>query len=321
VGSVAVAAVGVSKRYGDRDALCGVDLIARHGQLHGLLGPNGAGKTTLLRVLLGLVRRDCGSVTLLGRPLESTNGPLPDGVAGFVDTPAFYPYLSGRNALALLARLDGIGRSARDERIARALHDVSLTPHADEAVGGYSAGMRQRLGIAASLLRSPRLLFLDEPTSSLDPASAREVRTVASNLAKDGASIVWSSHHMSEVEDLCHTVTVLNRGRTIFSGTVDEIRALLPPAVHALSTSDDDAAIDLARRRAGLRVSAGAMGALEVSAAIDALDEYVVALGRAGIAVRALQRRNRTLESLFLELTGGAVIDAPDSTEPVAMAP
>jgi ABC-2 type transport system ATP-binding protein len=302
----ALEAIGVSKRYESREALRSVDLIARPGQLHGLLGPNGAGKTTLMRVLLGLVRRDAGTVRLLGCRLDSTAGPVPNGVAGFVETPAFYPYLSGRRNVTLLARLDGDEKSGRSNRVDRALEQVGLAAEADISVAAYSAGMRQRLGLAAALLRSPRLLFLDEPTSSLDPGGARDVRVLARRLADDGAAVVLSSHDMAEVEELCATLTVINRGRVIFSGTVDELRKLAPAEVHTLHTSDDCAALDLASQRSAVKVSPATDGGLEVSADIEALDAYVIALGRAGVAIRMLERRARSLESLFLELTGPA---------------
>jgi ABC-2 type transport system ATP-binding protein len=302
----ALEAVGVSKRYGNCEALCGVDLVAWPGRLHGLLGPNGAGKTTLMRVLLGLVRRDAGTVRLLDCGLDSTAGPIPDGVAGFVETPAFYPYLSGRRNLALLARLDGDNRSGRSDRVGRVLEQVGLAPQMDIAVASYSTGMRQRLGLAAALLRSPRLLFLDEPTSSLDPGGARDVRALARRLADEGAAVVLSSHDMAEVEELCAVLTVVDRGRIVFSGTVDELRKLAPAAVHVLRTSDDCAALELASERPGVELALATDGALEVSADIEALDAYVIALGRAGVAVRVLERRARSLESIFLELTGHA---------------
>jgi ABC-2 type transport system ATP-binding protein len=299
----ALEALGVSKRFGDRDALSGVDLIARGGELHGLLGPNGAGKTTLMRIVLGLVRRDAGSVHLLSQSLESTAGPLPNAVAGFVDTPAFYPYLSGRRNLAMLARLDGRERAGGAETLDRALEDVGLAADADRAVSAYSAGMRQRLGLAAALLRSPRLLFLDEPTSSLDPAGARDVRALARRLADEGAAVVWSSHDMSEVQELCSTLTVINHGRVVFSGTVDDLRTLAPPPMHVMRTSDDAAALELASERPRLSVVPAIDGGVEVLADVETLDAYVIALGRHGIAVRMLEHRARSLESLFLELT------------------
>jgi ABC-2 type transport system ATP-binding protein len=300
----ALEALGVSKRYGNRKALCHVDLVARSGQLHGLLGPNGAGKTTLMRVLLGLVRRDAGTVRVFGRSLHSKGGSIPDGVAAFVETPAFYPYLTGRRNLALLARLDGDRASRQSDTVGHVLEHIGLAPQADIVVASYSAGMRQRLGLAAALLRSPRLLFLDEPTSSLDPLGARDVRAIARQLADDGGAVVLSSHDMAEVEELCAMLTIINDGRVVFSGTVDELRQLAPAAVHVLRTSDDNAALDLASRQRGVRVAVTADGVVEVSADLAALDGYVIALGRAGIAVRALERRTRSLESLFLDLTG-----------------
>jgi ABC-2 type transport system ATP-binding protein len=310
---------GVSKRYGEREALCGVDLIARRGQLHGLLGPNGAGKTTLIRVLLGLVRRDAGTVRILGREVGPDERQVADGVAGFAEAPAFYPYITARRNLTLLARLDNDAKAGRAERITDALEQTGLSPDADRTVAGYSAGMRQRLGLAAALLRSPQLLFLDEPTSSLDPAGARDVRTIARRLADQGAAVLFSSHDMSEVEELCTALTVINHGRVIFSGTVEGLRALSPGATHALRTADDDRALDIAAGQPGVRVTPAAEGGLEVSASPDALDGYVIALGRAGVAVRGLERRARSLESLFLELTAGAAtpkepVAAPDSS-------
>ena len=300
----ALVATGVSKRYGERAVLCSVDLIIKPGELHGLLGPNGAGKTTLMRVLLGLVRRDAGIVHLLGSPVDATARRVPDRVAGFVETPAFYPYLSGRRNLALLARLDGEVQSGG--AVDDVLDQVGLSAHADDAVGGYSAGMRQRLGIAAALMRSPRLLFLDEPTSSLDPAGARDVRALARRLAEAGVAVLLSSHDMAEVEELCSTLTFINEGRVIFSGGIGALRALAPPPVHTLHTSNDVAALCLASRRPRIRATRVPGGGLEVSAGLEALDEYVIALGCAGIAVRMLESRTRSLEALFLYITGDA---------------
>ena len=303
----ALEAIGVSKRYGGRDALWNVDLVVRPGELHGLLGPNGAGKTTLMRVLLGLVRRDAGTVRLLGHCLAPGEGRVPGGVAGFVDTPAFYPYLSARRNLALLARLDGgDSQSSRAARVGAVLDRVGLSQQADARVGGYSAGMRQRLGVAAALLRSPRVLLLDEPTSSLDPAGARDVRALACRLADDGAAVVLSSHDMAEVEELCSTLTFIHEGRVIFSGSIDGVRTLAPARLHALHTSNDVAALCLASRRPRIRATRVPGGGLEVSAGVEALDEYVIALGCAGIAVRMLESRTRSLEALFLYITGDA---------------
>ena len=303
---------GIHKRYGDRDVLADVSLLVRPGRLHGLLGPNGAGKTTLMRVMLGLIQSDAGSVHLLGTPVRATTDPLAEGVAGFVETPGFYPYLSGRRNLSLLARLDEGRSSDRRARVQQALEQVGLSTRADIAVSGYSAGMRQRLGLAAALLRSPRVLVLDEPTSSLDPGAARDVRALVKGLAERGVAVVWSSHDMAEVEELCDELTVINHGHVVYSGSVEELRRRAPAAVHVLHSSDDQAAHALGVARHGLRVrpSGTEEGGLELAGDADRLDAYTIALGRAGIAIRSLERRTRSLESLFIELTSGRQIAA-----------
>jgi ABC-2 type transport system ATP-binding protein len=301
-GSIAVEARGVSKRYGDRAALHAVDLVALSGQVHGLLGPNGAGKTTLLRILLGLVRRDAGSLRLLGRSIGTFGGPVPDAVAGFVETPTFYGYLSGRRNLILLAGLDLRARGGT-VTVDEAIREVGLEAHADAAVAGYSAGLRQRLGLAAALLRAPRLLLLDEPTSSLDPATARAVRSATRRLADEGVAIVLSSHDMVEVEELCSAVTIIGGGRVIFAGGVDELRATGERPLWELRTSDDVSAAAIVARHPDVTLAA-AGAPMTITGAQPALDALVIAFGRAGIAVRHLQQRPRTLESTFLQLTG-----------------
>jgi ABC-2 type transport system ATP-binding protein len=299
----AVEARTVSKRYGHRDALRNVDLVVPAAGLHGLLGPNGAGKTTLMRILLGLVKRDGGTVHLLGRDLDSMAA-VPERVAGFTDTPSFYPYLSGRRNLALLARLDGDVVSPGARQIDDALDQAGLGARADDAVAGYSTGMRQRLALAAALVRAPQLLLLDEPTSSLDPAGARDVRALLRHIASEGAAVVLSSHDMAEVEELCAAVTIVHLGRVVFSGTIDELRRGAPAPIQALQTSNDPGALTVAASHRDVDASPATTGqGLHVSADPAALDAYVIALGRAGIAVRTLERRASSLESLFLQLT------------------
>jgi ABC-2 type transport system permease protein len=323
---LAIDARGICKRFGDRDVLSDVSLLVRPGCLHGLLGPNGAGKTTLMRVMLGLIEADAGSVCLLGSPVRVTTDPLAEGVAGYVETPGFYPYLSGRRNLSLVARLDGSPSSDRQARIERALVQVGLTTQADIAVSGYSAGMRQRLGLAAALVRAPRVLLLDEPTSSLDPAAARGVRTLIRDLADQGVAVVLSSHDMAEVEELCEQLTVIDRGRVVYSGSVEALRLRAPAALHILHSSDDHAAYDLGVARRGLKVrpSGEAEGGLEVAGNAVVLDAYTIALGQARLAIRSLERRTRSLESLFLELVNGRseIAPVPSAVEaPVAPSP
>jgi ABC-type multidrug transport system ATPase subunit/ABC-type transport system involved in multi-copper enzyme maturation permease subunit len=294
---------GLSKRYGARDALRDVDMVVRPGEIHGLLGRNGAGKTTLLRMALGLARPSAGSARLFGAPARSAAEGLPGRIAGFADTPRFYPYLSGRRNLELLGRMDDPGAAPEPRtRVADLLRRVGLTAEADLRVGSYSTGMRQRLGLAAALLRSPRLLLLDEPSSGLDPAGACDLREQVRRLAAEGVAIVLSSHDMAEIEELCGTLTVLHHGRVVFSGLLEELRNRSPAAVHAMRTSDDERACAIAEAETGPQVSVSA-GHLEVRADEATLDGYVVSLGREGVAIRSLTGRETRLESSFLTLT------------------
>jgi ABC-type multidrug transport system ATPase subunit/ABC-type transport system involved in multi-copper enzyme maturation permease subunit len=289
----------IAKRYGGHLAVRGIDLEVDAGVIHGLLGPNGAGKTTLLRILLGLVAPSGGEAQLLSGPAGTASPAASGGVAGFADAPHFYPYLSGRQNLRLLQRLDG-GTGDVD----RALAKAGLGDAADTRVVGYSAGMRQRLGLASALLRAPRVLLLDEPTGALDPAGARELRETIRRLAEDGVAILLSSHDMAEVEGICTSLTILDRGEAVFTGTVDELRRMFPESAHRLVTSDDPRARAIAHDVDGVRVAdAPDGGGLDVEAEPGALDRYVVALGRNDIAVRNLGGRERSLEELFLRLT------------------
>src|SRR5213079_1071338 len=189
------------------------------GDVFGYLGPNGAGKTTSLRMMLGLIRPTAGSVRLFGRdPLVGVRAL--EGVAGFVEAPRFYPYLTGRRNLELLAAYDGDG--ARN-RIEGALDTVELSDRAKDRVGGYSHGMRQRLGIAAALLRSPRLLLLDEPTSGLGSAGMRDMRDLVRRLAAERITIILSSHLLYEVEELCNRVAIIRAGRIVYQGALREL--------------------------------------------------------------------------------------------------
>ncbi len=303
----ALEAEGLCKRYGARVAVSEVDLLVGRGEIHGLLGANGAGKTTLLRVLLGLVGRDAGTVRLLDHARPNRGSALPSGVAGYVDVPGAYPYLTGRQNLRLLAQLDDERAAPEQARaVEEALASVALTEQADVKVRGYSAGMRQRLALAATLLRRPRLLLLDEPTSSLDPVSARRVRVLVRELAAAGTAIVLSSHDMAEVEELCTTVTVLREGRVAFSGTIEALRERSVGSVYRLETSGDDTALALGSEQDDLRVRrAPERRGLEVVTRTGDIDRYALSLGRAGVAIRHLQRHETSLEQLFLRLTTG----------------
>ena len=293
-----VAARGLVKRYGDITAVAGVDLTVERGDVFGYLGPNGAGKTTSLRMLLGLIRPTEGSAELFGRdPLEVGARAL-DGVAGFVEGPRFYPYLSGRKNLRLLADLDGGAPASRIEEV---LDVVDLRDRGKDRVGGYSHGMRQRLGIAASLLREPQLLLLDEPTTGLDPAGMRDMRELVKNLASEGITILLSSHILAEVEELCNRVAIIRSGRIIYEGRLDELLESAGGGFRLRASDPERArAVLLARGVEGVQLVDGELRFQADAAAIEAA---TVALGQAGIGISALVPFHATLEELFLGMT------------------
>jgi ABC-2 type transport system ATP-binding protein len=295
-----IRASGVTKRFEQTCALERVDLEIEEGEVRGLLGPNGAGKTTLLRVLFGLVASDEGTIELFGRKLDRHSPLVLNGVSGFVEEPAFYPYLSGRANLEVLAQLDGEG--AR-ERIDGVLKQVQMSGRAGDRVGGYSSGMRQRLGVAAALMRTPRLLLLDEPTSALDPAGARFIMELVRALSRSGVAILLSSHHIGELEGVCDSFSVLSCGRVVWDGSAERMQAQAPPSAYRMATSDDARALQLADEQPGIEAERAPDGGLTVEAIQGALDAFVLVLGRSQVAVRELQLTVSPLESMFFALT------------------
>jgi ABC-2 type transport system ATP-binding protein len=314
----ALDATGLVKRYDDVVALDGVDLRVTSGSVHGLLGPNGAGKTTLLRILLGLVRPDTGTVSVLGRPMTDEGGRLHEDMAGFADAPRFYPFLSGRRNLELLAAYD---QSRSAERIGGLLERLGLTSHAGARVGGYSLGMRQRLGIAAALMREPRLLVLDEPTNGLDPAGIRDLRTLLRDLAGEGATVLLSSHQMAEVEAVCDAVTILRSGTAVYDGSVRRLRERAPAPAYRLRTIDDTAALAVAAERAEVVAQPYTGDGLTVRAEAADLDGYVAELVGTGIAVRELRQATSPMEQMFFTLTEADRAPAAQPADPSAARP
>jgi ABC-2 type transport system ATP-binding protein len=313
----AVRATGLVKRFGETTAVDRLDLVLEPGEIRGLLGPNGAGKTTLLRMLFGLIRPDSGTVEILGQPLDHLGGDVLDGVGGFVEEPCFYPHVSGRANLGLLAKLDGGHASATE--IDDALRSVDLHGRGGSRVSGYSTGMRQRLGLAAALLRRPRLLLLDEPTSGLDPAGARAVATLVRELAADGVAVLLSSHQIGELEKVCDSYTVMRTGGVRWNGTSDELEAQAPGSAYALHTNDDKQALALAAATPGVRAQQAARGGLVVSARPTDLDTLVLALGDARVVIRRLELLVSPLESMFFALTASPTPGALGALEPEAL--
>ncbi len=296
---LAVNAVGLTKRYGRLVAVNDLSMSVAQGEVYGILGPNGAGKTTFLRMLFGLIRPDSGTLEVLGRTWTSEGPRALDGVAGFIESPKFYPYLTGRRNLQLLAGLDGSGAA---DRIDAALDLVDLTGREDDKVGGYSFGMRQRLGVAASLIREPRLLVLDEPANGLDPAGIRDMRALVKRLAASGLTVLLSSHNMDEVEEICDNVTIMRTGDVVYHGTIDRLRERAPQQAHRIRTSDDAAALAVGQRQPGLQITSGDDGLL-ARADQSVIDDYVARLVSSGVALRGLALDEAPLETLFFLLT------------------
>ena len=311
-----VEARGLVKRYGDIVAVDHVDLTVQAGNVYGYLGPNGAGKTTSLRMLLGLIRPTEGSARLFGRDPLVEGARALDGVAGFVEEPRFYPYMSGRRNLELCAAYDGGG--ARD-RIDEALATVELSDRAGDKVKGYSHGMRQRLGIAGALLRSPRLLLLDEPTTGLDPAGMRDMRVLIRRLAGEGITIVLSSHLLTEVEEVCDRVAIIRSGRVVYEGELDELRRQAAGS-YRLRTTDNAHALQVCEAQRGVGDVRTEGREIRLTADEEAAAQLSIALAEAGIGITALTPEGATLEDLFFRLTEDGAAPAPAAPAPTSVA-
>ena len=267
-----------------------------------VLGTNGAGKTTSLRMLLGLIRPTEGTAKLFGRNPLNDGARALQGVAGFVEEPRFYPYLTGRKNLELLAAFDGGEASSR---IDEALDTVDLADRARDRVGGYSHGMRQRLGIAAALLRDPSLLLLDEPTTGLDPPGMRDMRTLIGQLSERGVTVLLSSHQLAEVEEMCNRVAIIRSGQIVYEGVLAELKRTAGGG-YRLRSTDAARAIQVCEAQAG--IAQVRLDGHEVRFAADS-DEAVAALSialvEAGVGITALAPTGATLEELFFRLTEG----------------
>ncbi len=294
--TAAIRTAGLTKRYGALTAVDSVDLDVREGDRYGFLGPNGSGKTTTVRMLLGLVYATSGEVELLGQPMPRRAGAVLPQVGALVEGPSAYGHLSGRANLALLdAAGPGGTRRTRRRRVEAALEQVGLGGVGRKPVKAYSLGMRQRLGLAAALLRSPRLLVLDEPTNGLDPQGIREVRDLLLELNRAGTTVFLSSHLLAEVEQLCTRVGVVDAGRLVLQEDLVALQA--PTGRIAVRTPDIAAAVALLNGRVASRVGDRL---LVRSPDPAALNEELV---RDGVRVAELGPERRSLEDVVLEVT------------------
>ena len=297
----AIEVAGLTKRFGARLAVDGVDLIVPRGTVYGLLGHNGAGKTTLIRMLLGLMHRSDGQVRLLGLPMPERRTDALARVGALVEEPKFYPHLTGRENLRIVADVRGL--DAR-ERIDGALHRVGLTNRADDRVKSYSLGMRQRLGVARTLLADPELLILDEPSNGLDPSGIVEFRQLIRSLAEDeGRTVFLSSHQLSEVEKVCDSAAIIDRGRVLEHGTIEQLAG---GRAQELTIGCDDPGAALATLNGYVPRAWRSDGLLHV--VVDGEPRATAAaintrLIEAGVTVWHLQLLRPSLEQRFLQIT------------------
>ena len=304
---------GLQKRYGPRTALAGLDLSVPSGVVYGFLGPNGAGKTTTMRLLTGLIHPDGGTMELLGQPFGRHDRHRLFDVGALIESPAFYPYLSGRANLQALA---ASGAPTPKRRVEEVLELVGLRERGGDKVSNYSLGMKQRLGIAGALLNDPRLLLLDEPANGLDPAGIVAMRDTLRHLASTGKTVFISSHLLSEVSQLADMIGIIAAGKLIREGRIetllsDEGRVRVRVAAHEVSMAVAALApLGVAARVDGSDAGrpagpASEVGWLEVPIEPSRASEVNRILAAAGIYASGLESGS-DLESLFLELTSAA---------------
>ncbi len=295
VENILIETKSLTKKYGSRiTAVDGVDLTIRRGEVYGFLGPNGAGKTTTLRMLVGLIRATSGSASVLGHPPGHPESLA--RVGSLIESPAFYPYLSGRDNLRVVARYAGVPK----KRIEEVLGIVDLTERARDKFSTYSLGMKQRLGVAAALLKDPELLILDEPTNGLDPAGMSDMRELIKNLGRGERTVLLSSHLLGEVEQICDRVGVISGGAVVSEGTVEELRGRSALLVAAKP-------LDLARERAEHILGPQSVEVRDGMLRLDADTADIAGINRelveADVEVTELRMAERTLEEVFLEMT------------------
>src|SRR5438309_5348520 len=294
-GEFVVETHGLTKRYGSGVlAVDRLDLVVRKSEVYGFLGPNGAGKTTTLRMLMGLIAPTAGAATVAGHPPGAPEGLAKIGA--LVENPAFYPYLSGHGNRSVVARYAGVP----DAHIDGALDEVGLLSRGHDKYGTYSLGMKQRLGVAAALIKEPELLILDEPTNGLDPQGMLEMRNLIKDLGRADRSVLLSSHLLNEVQQVCDRIGVIQSGRLIAQGSVDEVRGGVELLVRA---TPQDRVDSLLRERlpGAVRVQEGAFFLRIESARSAEISRLLVS---AGCELTELRPSERSLEDVFLQLTG-----------------
>jgi len=287
---------GLTKRYGSGVvAVDSVDMTVRRGEVYGFLGPNGAGKTTTLRMLVGLIRPNSGWASVAGNEPGKPAGLA--RIGSLIEQASFYPYLSGRNNLKVVADYAGVAH----ERVDAVLDEVDLLDAADRRFSTYSTGMKQRLGVAAALMKKPELLILDEPTNGLDPQGMAEMRMLIRRLGQGEHTVLVSSHLLGEVEQICDRVGVISHGRLVRESTVRELRGSAALLVRARPS---DVARQMLAEMFGPEAVGQVDGALRVSTDLEHSAELNARLAKAGVAVSELRPIQKSLEEVFFQLTG-----------------
>ncbi len=290
---------GLTKEFGSLRAVDELNMTVCKGDVFGFLGPNGAGKTTVIRLALGLIHPTSGYAEIAGHRLPGDRTAALRHVAGFVDDPTFYPLMSARRNLRLMGSMTG---PVTEERIDEVLDVAGLRERGDTRVGGFSHGMKQRLGIAQALLHSPDLIILDEPTSGLDPRGMKDVRELIRELGSSGTTVFLSSHLLHEVEQVCTRAIIIDRGKVVVQGPVSELR----PKTEAVKvlTGDQGRAREALRGRFGLQAVTEDEGYLVVRTGDEVVPELVRVLVSDGLDVHAVvPATEQGLEDFFLELT------------------
>ena len=306
--SAAIELRGLTKRFGDAIALDGVDLVVRPGMVFGFLGRNGAGKTTALRILSGLARPTAGTAHVLGHDVERATDAIRARIGFLPDVPGFYPWMTAREYLEFAGRLFGLDKATLDAR-ATALLEMAGLASVTTRVGGFSRGMKQRLGIAQALINAPSLLMLDEPTSALDPIGRREVLEMVASL-RGRTTVFFSTHILADVERVCDAVAILERGRVVASAGVEELTARATANRLIVEVEDSVAAAAVAGALAGrawlksIETDGRALH-LAVSDLPSAQREIPAAIAAAGMALRRFEIGETSLEDVFVELVGG----------------
>lgn len=300
---------GLVKRFGALTAVAGLDLEVRRGEVVGLLGPNGAGKSTTIGMVLGLVAPTAGTAQVQGHDVVTDRRRALANVGAMLEVTSFYPYLTGRDNLLAVAMLHGDAAAAK--RVDPLLERLGLTARAQSKFRTYSLGMRQRLGIASTLLADPALVILDEPANGLDPAGQREIRELTRELAREGRGVLLASHLLHEVEQVCDRVIVVQKGRIIASGTIAEVTK--GGSAFRIVVAEPARAAATVRAVSGVRAVTETAAGIEVAADPELGADLNRALVQAGLYASAIVPRENSLEDVFMELTEKGPDAAPAS--------